>query len=228
MANLFSTLFGLRKPALGAADEALLTTLRRPGALLEVGGRPKPHTRETSWWGGNFIAEPPRAGLVPLVQLRADELPAEPRALVEADYLLIWIEANPARRGGPDCGLEVQRLGAPHSARLAPVETMCRLDGSLACLPLSPAPRHDGSFLPHPGDAPEGLPLAPQRAPEDEEPVTLGGWPAWIGPSQWPEGARFVLEIRSSEKGRLHLPDEGSLYLFDRPDGSWRVRRDGF
>ena len=227
MAGFFSKL--LRSaPEPSPEDEATLAALRRPGVLMEVGGRPKPITRETSWWGGNFIAEPPRNGLVPLVQLRADELPPALSDVIGADYLLIWIEADPARRTGPTLGLEIQRLAAP-SKPLPPFETFCRLDGALACLPLAPAPAQDGMLLPHKDDAPAPLPrVKPPRSPEDEEPVTLGGWPGWIGPSQWPEGARFVMEIRSSEKGRLHLPDNGSLYLFDTPDGSWLTRSDGF
>jgi hypothetical protein len=49
--------------------------------------------------------------------------------------------------------------------------------------------------------------------------VSLGGWPGWIGASDWPEGAAFVLEIRASEKGRLAIADHGSLYLFRGPQG---------
>jgi hypothetical protein len=227
MAGVLSSLFGGRAPQLSVEQEAAYAAALRPGVVLEVGGRPKPDSRETSWWGGNFIAEPPRAGLVPLVQIRADELPRARAAMIAAPYLLVWIEADPARRTGPMLGLEVQRRPAADPVTLGPVETICRLDGSLACLPLTPsAPL---MLLPQAGDAPTDLPKSkPPRAPEDEQPVTVGGWPGWIGASQWPEGGQFVMEIRSSQKGRLMLVDSGSLYLFEGRDGNWQVRADRF
>jgi len=228
MARFLTGLFRARAPELTSEQRAALESAQRPGLVLEIGGRPKPDTRLTSWWGGNVIAEPPRPGLVPLVQLRADELPAQLSSLIGADYLVIWIEADPARRTGPTLGLSIQRLPAPDPGSLAPVETLCKLDGSLACLPLSPTSTGPAWMLPHPDDATSPLPKtkAPP-APEDEEPVTIGGWPGWIGPSQWPDAARFVLEIRSSKKGKLTLPEDGSLYLFEGPDG-WQARADGF
>lgn len=227
MTGFLSGFFG-RASVPSPTERAALDAARRPGMVFQIGGIPKPTTRLTSWWGGNFIAEPPRPGLVPLVQVRADELPSPLSELLQADYLLIWIDADPSGHSGEMPRIEIQRSSAPDPSRLAPVETVCRLDGSLACLPLLPARNGHGMMLPHPDDAPAPLPSAKSAAlPEDEEPVTLGGWPNWIGPSQWPEGARFVMEIRSSRKGKLALPDDGSLYLFENGD-RWIVRTDGF
>lgn len=227
MAGFLSSVIG--RAARPTADEqAALAAAHRPGMVLEAGGIPRPATRLTSWWGGNFIAEPPRDGLVPLVQIRADELPPALQTLVRADFLLVWIEADPSKRTAETLGLDIRRLPAPDPASLAPVDVFCGLDGALARLPLTPARQHEGKMLPHPDDAPAPLPKVKRApVPEDEEPVTIGGWPQWIGQSQWPEGARFVMEIRSSKKGKFALPNDGSLYLFEGSD-SWLVRRDGY
>lgn len=228
MPGFLSSVFG-RIAGPTATEQAALAAAHRPATVHEAGGIPRPDTRLTSWWGGNFIAAPPRDGLVPLVQIRASELPPALQPLLRADYLLIWIEADPLKRTDQALGLDIQRLPAPDPASLAPVEVFCGLAGALARLPLTPARQHESTMmLPHPEDAPAPLPKVKRGPPpEDEEPVTIGGWPQWISRSQWPDGARFVMEIRSSKKGRFALPNDGSLYLFEG-SGGWLVRRDGY
>ena len=210
MRGIFKRLTGRDAAPLSPA----LAALARPAVVLRAGGAARHGSRRASWWGGNFIAEAPRPALVPLAQIRAADL-------------LVW--ADPARLATGDItgALEIAALAEPGPGPAdVPPEQVCRIEGAIACLPLTLARAQ--ALLPDPADAPAGTILPrPPRAPEDDEPVTLGGWPQWIGGSQLPPGARFVLEIRSSEKGRLKLGDAGSLYLFRAGEG-WIWRADSY
>lgn len=239
MAGILARLFGRRGPGAPGAEwqaaRAAVLAQARAAMVFRVGGARPPDSRAASWWGGNFIAEPPRPGLVPLVQLRAADLPPDSAALVGADYLLVWLD--PGAVG--DEALEIETHAAPDPTSLPPTERACRMAGALATLPL--LPERAGPQLPHWEDLDQSqVPAAmrgardtswlfdaPQIVPEDEEPVTVGGWPQWIQGSGWPEAGEFVMEIRSSEKGRLNVGDAGSFYLFRGPQG-WRVLFDCF
>jgi len=235
MAGFWKHLIGGGAP--DALNNPALAGLAREAAVLRIGGGPRHASRMASWWGGNFIVEPPEDGLVPLVQIAAADVGPALGELIGADYLLIWFD--PARLAGPDPA--TAPVVATHAAParpeiLPPVEQLCRIAGAVACLPMF-VERTLG-LLPDEGDLAAKLPpgldadpvqleaLAP-AAPEDEEPVTLGGWPQWLGPSLWPGEAGFVAEIRSTEKGRFSCAEMGSLYLF-RDGAEWIVRSDSF
>lgn len=232
MAGFWTRLFG-RGPAqaplggTGPSAEArkaareTLALSARSASVFRVGGARPPASRAASWWGGNFVAEPPGPGLVPLVQLRATDLPKLHRNLIGADYLLVWLD--PDIMGAE--ALAIETHAAPDPASLLPPERACRMAGALATLPLLPG--QSGIQLPSWEDFAGKLPRAvaeatddswffdaPQIAPEDEEPVIIGGWPQWIQGTQWPDGGSFVMEIRSTGKGRLSIGDGGSFYVF--------------
>ena len=203
----------------------------RDQLALRLGGARPPATRAASWWGGNFIAPPPRDGVLPLFQLRIADLPAPYRAPFHADYLLAWLGPN---MFAEDALVLVER-NAP--ADLPPVEANHQA-GSLPILPLFPG--LSGRALPTWEDfsAVNAAPVAQAQDsdwffdadrfdPPQDHPILLGGHPQWIQGSQWPTGAEFVAEVRSTGKGGVSLGDGGSFYLFRRA-GEWLVRADCF
>jgi hypothetical protein len=173
------------------------------------------------------VVAAPQDGLIPLYQIKVSDLLPDVAALIGADYLLVW-------HSGRDLfteGVVVMAVNA--LASLPPVEDR----SSAPQLPLfqmfpeRPAETQIPSwedFVDHiPSDVAQMRDAswfftAPAYLGEPDCPVIIGGWPQWIQGSQWPDGGTFVLEIRSTDKGRLFLGDGGSLYLFQTAEG-WCV-----
>jgi len=225
---------------------AALEAAARPAAYAQIGGfRPDPSDRLASWWGGNFAGLPGVAApinratgalLSPLVQIRLDTAPVRPPCLEDTALLSFWIDWTAFTSDNPQQGVHFDVLRSPTLDNLEPLGPGYRERHALPCLPI----RWRGSGLeaPHWGDFPTPIPPdagwffdhelrkggAERR---DGRPLKLGGWPDWIQDSTWPHGAHFVLQIDSTEKGRLLLGDNGSIYLF-RHGETWIARGDCF
>ena len=218
-----------------AQAKALLAASAREICVLQLGGQRPVETRLASWWGGNFIADAPAPGLLPLIQIRVADLPEAFRGAFRSDYLLFWLAAD------PDLGeliegrdFAIQELPTPEDPP-APAEKH-NLDGGLALFQLHPL---TGRIQrPSWEDFADKVPRAVARSREgdwffghtneigdDDLAVLIGGWPQWIQGEQTPKDAEFVLQVVSTYKGKLNYGDSGNLYLFRGPD-AWQLKGD--
>lgn len=233
---------------------AALLRLDRLAALAvfgQIGGvRPRKDDRATCWWGGNFLGAEGEAvpvcarsgrAMHPVLQLRVDELPEIPPALRGIALLTLWMDLKASGPWGQRNGDGFCVRTYPALAPLRPLGPGFRESQDLPTFPVL----WRETALEQPGweDMAAEIPAPIARASAEEWffhsrhasdryhavraacPIKLGGWPQWIQGSQWPEGAEHVLQVESSEKGRLFLGDAGSVYVFKGRDG-WALRHD--
>lgn len=225
-------------------DEALtcLHGFSRPASVAQIGGFRPPEQAITSWFGGSFLGlpeEPWPVGavlpMVPLLQVRTDELPYCPPALDGVALLTIFWE--------PDRITRPLIQGDSWQIRSYP-----RLEG-LRPLPM-PTP---GTRWPKPfpiqwtlaeEDAPaweDSWRLAPDAMTiinDDDDGIDIhgdlprhfgtkvGGWPTYIQGAPQLDGRDFVLQIASEEKPSWMLVDNGKMYLFRTTEGTWKLHLD--
>lgn len=184
---------------------AALDRHKRPTAIAQIGGFRPPADPITSTFGGRFVAAPDQAWplyagqpMLPLLQVRTDELSFVPTALAGVALLTIYIDSRhlptdlPAENGNGWL-----------------IRTYPALDG------LTPMPTPTGSWL-------KPFPIRWQAA-EGEGPdwhggTKVGGWPAYVQDS--PEIEGYVLQIGSEEKPGWMWGDNGTGYVYHR-DGQW-------
>lgn len=218
-----------------AQAKASLAGATREICALQLGGQRPAGTRAASWWGGNFIADPPGPGLLPLIQIRVADLPESFRGAFRSDYLLFWLaEAMASSHLAEGRDFAIRELAAPQGA-LPPADRRHR-DDRFALFQMHPKT----GLVQRPSweDFAHKVPSAVARAAEDgwffdhpneygsdDFPVLIGGWPQWIQGSQTPDDAEFVLQVGSTGKGMFMYGDSGNLYLFRGQDG-WQLRGD--
>lgn len=241
-------------PEARSADQALRRSLRS-AVFGELGGvRPDPADRHRSWWGGCTLGAPGEKvpigasgrSMVSLVQVRTDELGGPTAGLQEAALLVLWLDLEGnlfAAVEGDDFVVRTY----PTIDGLVPLGPGYRESEALPTFPVrwrDPVPEapswEDFAF-----DVPSrvawsdtsdwfhGNAVRKQTdALQQSCPIKVGGWPTWIQGTQW-ENTRdredFVLQIDSTEKGRIGFGDSGSIYLFrDKRNGAWLLRCDFF
>jgi len=253
--NWLRSLFGPSKSPSPPADpeeeargRALLAESLRPMTFGDLSPATDA-TGPTSSWAGNFYAAPSEqipvcaktgAAMVPLVQIRVDELPEPVPELEGVALLNIWFDPDSGHlwEGENGNGFVVRTYDALND--LVPISTPSAQPKKAMPIhairwrdpvPSQPnwddfgfdaAPRTDGTveewFFGN-----EIVELTDRL--REECPVAVGGWPNWIQGSQWPEDSRFVLQVHSNHAARLNFGDGGSFYFF-RKDGNWIIRAD--
>jgi uncharacterized protein YwqG len=236
------------------ADDLLERSLRA-AVFGELGGfRPESTEREGSWWGGCALAQTGqdiptgRSGnpMQPVLQIRCDDVGMDIPGLEGVALLVFWLDLDGNMFEAVE-GTDFAVFTYPGLDDLVPIGPGYKETDRLSVLPIrwrDPIPQQP-SWDDMAGKLPERVawsdtiewfhdnPL--NKAAEElqvECPVKVGGWPTWIQGSQW-EGKEateaFVLQIDSSDKGRLYLGDSGSLYLFrEKASGAWHMRTDCF
>lgn len=224
--------------------------MAKPAVFGEIGGeRPPKDKRATSWWGGNFlgaegelvpVSEHSGRPMHPLVQIRVDELPETPPALSKLALLNIWIDLEDISPTDAENGNGYAVRAYPSIADLVPIGPGYRESARLPTFPV----RWCANVLEQPSwdDIAFELPSSVARSGSADwffesqyareadkyrrrSPVKLGGWPKWFQGENWPVDGEFCLQIDSTDKGRLHVGDSGSIYVFRTP-GGWAVRSD--
>lgn len=228
------------------AAEAL-TRIRafcRPASVVQIGGFRPPENLDTSWFGGNFLGLPGEswpqgqsAPMVPLLQVRIDELPYCPLALEGIQLFTVFYDtetlSTPVDNGD---GWLIRTY--PDIAALKPLS--------------APAPGPDW-----PRVFPIKWTVIPEDAPEwetswslDQEAMDIinaqedgtddhgdlpryyrtkvGGWPTYIQGAPNLPGKDFVLQIASEEKPQWNLWDSGTIYIYCSPEGKWQMHLDFF
>ncbi len=233
------------KADLETAHDALEKS-RKPACFGELGGkRPEKDNRHTSWWGGNFLGakgETVPKGLnsgqemIPLIQIRVDELPHIPAEISDVALLTLWMDPDAEIVDRASNGVEFV------------IRTYDSMDG---LIPLGPGYRELENLPTFQiywtllcGDVPEwealeGVPEsislldddgwyfdhpARERRAELQEsmPIKLGGHSQWWQSPQQVEGGDFVLFLDSTSKGNFGFPAGGNGNFF-RTEDSWEL-----
>lgn len=228
-----------------------LDELAASAILGEIGGaRPDKDNRATSWWGGNFLGAEDedvpicnRSGrrMHPVLQIRVDELPEIPSGFEGLALLNIWMDLQSNTFWGAQNGDGFLIRTYKNLNDLVPLGVGFRESIELPSFPIY----WRETILEQPGweDMSVEVPTNVARAAKDDwffkskylsdryyelrskYPVKIGGWPAWIQGSDWPKDAQFFFQVDSTDKGKLHLGDAGSLYIFQTVNG-WEIRGD--
>ena len=228
-----------------------LDELATSAILGEIGGgRPDKDNRATSWWGGNFLGAEDedvpicnRSGrsMHPVLQIRVDELPEIPPSFEGLALLNIWMDLQSNTFGGAQNGDGFLLRTYENLKGLVPLGVGFRESTELPSFPVF----WREIIFEQPGweDMSLELPTNVARAPANDwffqskylsdryyelrskYPVKVGGWPTWIQGSDWPKDAQFVLQVDSTDKGKLYLGDAGSFYIFQTSKG-WETRGD--
>lgn len=228
------------------AAEALarIRALCRPASVAHIGGFRPPKNKETSWFGGNFLGLPREewpqgtsAPLIPLLQLRIDELPYCPSALERVQLLTVFYDterlSTPVDNGDgwlirtyPDITV-LEPLPMPDPGpdwpRIFPIrwefvsedapnwESSWELDSEAMQVINA---REDG--IDNHGDLPRCFS------------TKVGGWPTYIQGKPHISDHNFVLQIASEEKPLWNLCDSGTIYIYCLPEGIWQMHLDFF
>jgi hypothetical protein len=225
--------------------EQALTQIRafsRSASVALIGGFRPPDHVSTSWFGGNFLGLPeetwpesPFGPMVPLLQVRIDELPYCPPSLREFQLLTIFYD-----------GITL----------ITPVENgngwLLRAYSDISCLKPLLSPATGQSW---PKVFPIRWILAEQDAPGWEDSwgldesgmhvlnasndasdahgdlprcysTKIGGWPTYIQGAPDIDGAEFVLQIDSEEKPQWMLADNGNIYVYRSSEGVFLMHLD--
>jgi hypothetical protein len=225
----------MSRESLIAEMEAALDRLKRPASVAQIGGFRPPSSPLTSWFGAHFVGRegetwPTCDGLpmLPLLQVRVDELPVRPPPLQDVALFNVFI--------GPE-RLPVD-LPAKNGDRWS-IRTYAQLDG-LQLLSGQPqshirpfpvgwslrqgeGPTWEESALGHDlqariAELDDGFRLFGERSKRHHS-TKVGGWPGYI---QSPIGVSdaFVFQIGSEEKPRWMWGDNGNGYFYFH-DGQW-------
>lgn len=228
-----------------------LDELARPAVLAEIGGaRPEKEDRAKSWWGGNFLGaegesvpacQQSGAPMHPVVQIRVDELPQNLPGFEGIALLTLWMDLHSDEiwRAKNGDGFLVRTYSTLED--LVPLGPGFRESPALPTFPVF----WRETLLEQPSweDMAGEVPVKVARSQDDTwfaesryltdhyyklrsvRPIKLGGWPAWIQGADWPADAEYVFQVDATYKGKLHVGDGGSVYIFKTPT-SWQMRAD--
>ena len=219
----------------------------RKASVAQIGGFRPTEEPITSWFGGGFVALPDEDWpsnenglMIPLLQVRADELPHKPAALNDIALLNVFMDCK-------EHPMTHETGGENGNGWL--IRTYESLDG------LVPIERGEPTFvkpfqikwLLKEKDEPTGEQVMEILDLEDEiDPYELddeqayyaayearypemgrtkfGGWPDFIQGSL--DDEQFVFQIGSEEKPNWMWGDNGNGYFFRDDDGGWRIEWD--
>lgn len=252
---------GTRRPTAPDASEpteqeweqarALLDEAARPACFGKLGGiRPEdPGNRHSSWWGGNFLAhagegvpvcEVSGRSMLPIVQVRVDELPVIPALFNDIALLTLWFDPETELIWESCSGQGFTIRTYPSLDGLAPVGPGYKEHPTLPTFPIvwhlleqdlpdwesisfdipDAVARHSDSdwFFEHPAQSARSK-LQPDM------PVKIGGHPQWWQSPQHVEGGEFALFLDSTARGSFGFPAGGSANFFRTAD-NWEMRVD--
>ena len=228
-----------------------LDELARLAVLGEIGGaKPQANNRAKSWWGGNFlgsegehvpVCELTGRSMHPVLQIRVDELPEIPPAFEGLALINIWIDLQSSTFWGAENGHGFLVRTYTDTESLVSLGCGYRESTELPTFPVfwREIALEQPSWEDMAGEVPPNVARASadnwffrSKYVSDEYyelrskyPIKLGGWPAWIQGSDWPKDAEYFFQVDSTDKGKLHLGDAGSFYIFKTPT-SWEIRGD--
>lgn len=221
-----------RNDIIASTFSALDRHVRR-AAIAEIGGFRPPDAPITSYFGGQFVAEPGEAWplndgqpMIPLLQVRTDELPYRPPPLAETALFNVFVGPRklpvdlPAENGNGwllRCYSSLEDLtllAPPANSHVRPFPIRWHLSET-------EGPVWEDAF--------ELIGLTEFNKLDDatdlfynrykQHPLTkVGGWPSFLQGSLGSEG--FVFQIGSEEKPRWMWGDNGNGYFFFR-QGNW-------
>jgi hypothetical protein len=222
----------LRDEVIVAAFAALDRHVR-PASIAEIGGFRPPDKPITSYFGGRFVARPGEEWplndgqpMIPLLQVRTDELPHRPQALEGIALFNVFI--GPTK---PPIDLRAENgegwvlrsypnldglpeLAPPTKPRIRPFPVRWRLTET-------EGPQWDDAWglydLTEFNDLKDAFDIFYDRYKQHSF-TKVGGWPSYIQGS--PGSEDFVFQIGSEEKPRWMWGDNGNGYFFLR-DGKW-------
>ncbi|WP_286909480.1 hypothetical protein [Roseovarius sp.] len=243
----------MQAPTLAEWQEAksALELAARPASLGQLGGfRPDDVTnRFTSWWGGNFLGalgesiprcEETKAEMLPIFQLRVDELPSIPKALEGVKLLTLWFDVHTKHVWDARNGKGFVIRTYPSLKGLQPLGPGYR---EHATMPTFPIRWHNlEQDLPDWSDFVDTIPTAVARAPDSEwffghpgnasranlqqdKPLKIGGYSQWWQEPQDVGEGEFVFLLDSTPRGQFGLPAGGSANFF-KEGNSWRMLAD--
>lgn len=228
------------------AAEAL-TRIRafcRPASVAQIGGFRPPEYLDTSWFGGNFLGLPGEnwpqgqsTPMIPLLQVRINELPYCPPALVGIQLLTVFYDtetlSTPVDNGdgwliraySDIAALEPLSAPAPGPdwPRVFPIRwTLIAEDnpGWETSWELDPAALQVINASENASQRHSDLPRCYT--------TKVGGWPTYIQGAPDLPGKDFVLQIASEEKPQWSLWDSGTIYIYRSPEGKWQMHLDFF
>lgn len=224
-------------------DEALLRIQShvRPVSVAQIGGFRPTENPLTSWFGGNFVGllgeqwpmgatEP----MVPLIQVRTDELPYCPPQLAGIALLNVFWEYGkvftPLDNGDGWIIRTYQTLEGlfplpmPDSKKRWPKTLTIHWS-----LEPEDNPGWENAWICN-SEAMEVINADEDATSEFEDlprsyRTKVGGWPTFIQGAKL-SGQDFVLQIASEEKPNWMLVDNGIIYIFCTPEGHWQMHLD--
>lgn len=216
-----------------AATFAALDYHIRRASIAEIGGFRPPAEPITSYFGGQFVAETgeewPQNGsrpMLPLLQVRTDELPYRPEALEEIALFNVFIGPRelpidlPAENGNGWLLRSYPSL-AKLSPLVGPAESQVRPFPIRWHLSETEGPQWDDAWGLHDLTEFNGLEDAIDLFYDRYNRhfyTKVGGWPSYIQSSIGSDG--YVFQIGSEEKPRWMWGDNGNGYFFFR-EGKW-------
>jgi Domain of unknown function (DUF1963) len=216
--------------------------LSRPASVAQIGGFRPPTTVFTSWFGGNFLGLPEETWpesqsgpMIPLLQIRTDELPYCPHCLQEFQLLTIFYDGitlkTPVENGDgwllraySDISVLKLLLGpqpGEYWPKVFPIHwTLAEQDapGWEDSWGFDEAAMHVLNASNAASDAHGDLPRCYS--------TKIGGWPTYIQGAPDIDGAEFVLQIDSEEKPQWMLADNGNIYVYRSSEGVFRMHLD--
>lgn len=228
-----------------------LNELATTATLGEIGGgKPRTESRASSWWGGNFLGAKTEdvpvctqsgRAMHPVLQIRLDELPEIPKVFEGVALVNIWMDLQSNTFWGAKNGIGFLVRTYPELDGLVPVGFGYRQSPELPTFPIfwRETILEQPSWDDMAGEVPQNVARASARdwfftsdyasdryhELRRKYPIKVGGWPSWIQGAAWPRDAQFVLQVDSTDKGKLFLGDAGSFYIFKTSE-SWEIRGD--
>jgi hypothetical protein len=226
------------------AEEALarIRAFSRPASVAQIGGFRPPEDLFTSWFGGNFLGLPGenwpegKSGpMIPLLQIRIDELPYCPLHLSHFQLVNIYFDEETIRT-------------TANKKDGCLVRTYSTL-GHLKPLQMPTPGNHWPKIFPIRWTfSPEDCPGWEDSWKLDEQAMEIingsddssdahgdlpccfstkvGGWPTYIQGAPNIDSCDFVIQIDSEEKPRWMLVDNGNIYLYCSEEGDWQMHLD--
>jgi hypothetical protein len=223
----------------------------RPASFGSLGGlRPADiNDRFTSWWGGNFLAHPnegvPKCevsgrDMLPILQIRMDELPFVPEVLKPFALLTLWFD------------VETDLIWETESGKGFVIRTYETLDG---LVPIGSGYREHPTFptfpinwrelkqdLPCWEEAGEFIPLSILRSRDSDwyfdhpafveraqlqsdAPIKIGGYSQWWQSLQGVDGGDYAFFLDTTSKGQFGFPAGGNANFF-KTANNWEMRVD--
>ena len=206
----------------------------RKASIAQIGGFRPPDDPLTSWFGGHFLALPEESwptnehgAMLPLLQVRTDELPYVPPQFAGIRFLTVFIDSK-------ELPIDVATNGDHWLIRtydtldgLVPMETP---EGSwLRPFPIKwslvedEGPQWQDAWGIHPLDAfnelEDCIELFYDRYHRHLF-TKIGGWPSYIQGGLY-DPDRFVFQISSEEKPRWMWGDNGNAYFYLDENNEW-------